>query len=256
MKRDRQSVNLRHAEMLALIRERQEVLVEELSETFGISTMTVRRDLQALEEQGKISRFHGGASVDVRQVAADAKDEVELCRKQIARCAAALVESGDTLLINGSNTALGLLDHLAGKRASVFTNNSQICGRKYPPQIELQLSGGSFRGQTHILTGDLAMRNLMDVRADKAFLGCTGISPDGEILCGIPSELAINETMIEHADAYFILADFTKVGKAGTYASFHLEKKGTVITDWNAPQDVVEQLRAIGIQVMQVRREE
>ena len=74
MKRDRQSVNLRHAEMLALIRERQEVLVEELSETFGISTMTVRRDLQALEEQGKISRFHGGASVDVRQVAADAKD--------------------------------------------------------------------------------------------------------------------------------------------------------------------------------------
>lgn len=60
MKRDRQSVNLRHAEMLALIRERQEVLVEELSKTFGISMMTVRRDLQALEEQGKISRFHRG----------------------------------------------------------------------------------------------------------------------------------------------------------------------------------------------------
>ena len=256
MKRDRQSVNLRHAEMLAMIRERQEVLVDELSETFGISTMTVRRDLQALEEQGKISRFHGGASVDVRQVAADEKDEVEICRRLIARRAAALVESGDSLLINGSNTALGLLDHLAGKRVSVFTNNSQVCGRKYPPQIDLQLSGGSFRGQTHILTGDLAMRNLMDMRADKAFLGCTGISPDGEILCGIPSELGINETMIEHAAAYFILADYTKIGKAGTYASFHLEKKGTVITDWNAPLDVVDQLRAIGMQVMQVRWEE
>ena len=100
------------------------------------------------------------------------------------------------------------------------------------------------------------MRNLMDVRADKAFLGCTGISPDGEILCGIPSELGINETMIEHAAAYYILADFTKIGKAGTYASFHLEKKGTVITDWNAPEDVVEQLRAIGMEVVQVRREE
>lgn len=256
MKRDRQSVNLRHAEMLALIRKRQEVLVDELSETFGISTMTVRRDLQALEEQGKISRFHGGASVDVRSVSADEKGEVELCRKAIARRAAALVADGDSLLINGSNTALALLDFLAGKRARVFTNNSQVCGRKYPPQIDLQLSGGSFRGQTHILTGDLAMRNLMNAHADKAFLGCAGISPDGEILCGIPSELAINETMIEHAAAYWILADFTKIGKAGTYASFHLEKKGAVITDWNAPQDVVEQLRAIGMEVVQVRREE
>ncbi len=256
MKRDRQSVNLRHAEMLALIRERQEVLVDELSQTFGISTMTVRRDLQALEEQGKISRFHGGASVDVRLVAADEKDEVELCRQRIARRAASLVADGERIMINGSNTALGLLDHLAGKQVRVFTNNSQVCGRKYPPEIDLRLSGGSFRGQTHILTGDLAMRNLMDVRADKAFLGCAGISPDGEILCGIPSELGINETMIEHAAAYYILADYTKIGKAGTYASFHLEKKGTVITDWNAPEDVVEQLRAIGMEVLRVRREE
>ena len=61
MKRDRQSINIRHAEMLALIRDRQEILVDELSNIFGISTMTVRRDLQALEAQGKISRFHGGA---------------------------------------------------------------------------------------------------------------------------------------------------------------------------------------------------
>ena len=105
----------------------------------------------------------------------------------------------------------------------------------------------------NILTGDLALRNLMDVRADKAFLGCTGISPDGEILCGIPSELGINETMIEHADAYFILADYTKIGKAGTYASFHLEKKGCVITDELAPGEVLDRLRAIGMQVIQAR---
>ena len=85
MKRDRQTVNLRHAEMLALIRNRQEVLVEELSETFGISTMTVRRDLQALEEQGKISRFHGGATVDIRAVAPDEKNQVALCQRLIAR---------------------------------------------------------------------------------------------------------------------------------------------------------------------------
>ncbi len=253
MKRDRQSVNLRHAEMLSLIRGRQEVMVEELSQAFGVSTMTIRRDLQALEEQGKISRFHGGATVDVRANPQSDRGDVALCRRLIARRAADLVSDGEALLINGSNTALGLLDYLDGKSVRVFTNNGLVVGRKYAPGIDLQLSGGVLRGAQHILTGDLALSNLMNVRAQKAFLGCTGVSPDGEILCGIPSELGINETMIEHADAYYILADHTKVGKAGTYASFHLEKKGCVITDEFAPEDVLQQLRAIGMQVLQAR---
>ena len=254
MKRDRQSVNIRHAEMLALIRQRQEVLVDDLSREFGISTMTVRRDLQVLEEQGKISRFHGGATVDVRAVPAEEQEEVAVCRRLIARYAASQVTDRDSILINGSNTALALLDYLDGKSVSVFTNNSLAPQHRRSASVDLTLSGGALRGSPHILTGDLALRSLIDVRADKAFLGCTGISPDGEILCGIPSELAINETMIEHADAYYIMADYTKIGKTSAYASFHLEKKGCVITDEHAPQAVVEQLRAIGMEVVQVRR--
>ena len=256
MKRDRQTVNLRHAEMLAMIRDRQEILVDELARAFDISTMTVRRDLQTLEEQGKISRFHGGATVDIRAVAPDEKNQVALCQRLIARRAAALISDGDSLLINGSNTALALLDHLDGKNVSAFTNNAMVVGHRYPDGVDVQLFGGVLRGTQHILTGDLTLRNLMDVHASKAFLGCTGISPDGEILCGIPSELGINETMIEHADAYYILADYTKIGKAGTYASFHLEKKGCVITDAFAPAEVLNQLRAIGMQVIQVKAAE
>ena len=237
--------------MLALIRERQEVLVDELSEAFDISPMTVRRDLQVLEEQGKISRFHGGASVDVRSVSPGDKDLVAQCQRRIAHRASQMVSDGDTLLINGSSTALSLLHYLDDKSVRVFTNNALAVGQRYPGGVVVQLSGGVLRGAQHILTGDLAMRSLMDVRAKKAFLGCTGISPDGEILCGIPSELGINETMIEHADSYFILADFTKIGKAGTYASFHLERKGCVITDEYAPAEVLDQLRAVGMEVIQ-----
>ena len=251
MKRDRQSVDLRHAEMLALIRERQEVLVEELSQAFDISTMTVRRDLQALEEAGKISRFHGGAAASFSPDA-EGRSRVSLCRQMIARYAASLVQDGETLLINGSNTALGLLNYVGSKHLSVFTNNGLAVGRRFPDGVEVQISGGLIRGAQHILTGDLAMRNLMDVRADKAFLGCTGISPDGEILCDIPSELGLNETMIEHADRYYILADHTKLGRTSAYASFHLEKKGCVITDEGAPEDIVKRLRAAGMEVVRV----
>lgn len=254
MKRDRQSVNIRHAEMLSLIRGRQEIKVEELAKIFGVSLMTVRRDLQALEDKGQISRFHGGATVDVRAALTAEKDDVALYRRLIARYAASLVKPGDHILINGSSTALSVLSYLDEKKVHVFTNNGAAVGCKYPAGVEITLSGGLLRGQNHIMTGDCTMRNLLIAQGGKAFIGCSGISPSGEILCGIPTELGINETMIGHADEYFILADYTKIGKTGTYASFSLEKSGCVITDERAPADVLEQLRAIGMRVVQVRK--
>ena len=251
MKRDRQSVNMRHAEMLSLIRQRQEVLVNELCQIFKVSPMTVRRDLQILEDQGKISRFHGGASVDPQAEVTLDRMDVSLCRGWIARYAASLVQDGDCLLINGSNTALALLDHLEGKRVTVYTNNGLVVGRSYPEEVDVRLFGGSLRVH-HILTGDLTLRNLMDIHADKAFLGCIGISPGGEILCGIPSELGINETMIGHADQYYILADHTKMGRSSPYASFLLEKKGCIITDTFAPSEVTDRLQDGDMEVIRV----
>ena len=253
MKRDRQSIDHRQAEMLTLIRKRQEIMVDELSELFSVSPMTVRRDLQYLEEMGKISRFHGGASAHTGAMPSAEKDIVSFCRRLIARRAAELVRSGDSILINGSSTALALLDYLDGKTARVFTNNGMVIDHNCPSSVDIRLSGGIVRPCQHILTGDLTLRSLMDIHADKAFLGCGGISPDGEIMCGIPAELGINETMIEHSDSYFILADHTKIGRSSIYASFHLEKKGCVITDERADPRVLDQLREVGMRVIQVK---
>ena len=251
MKRDRQTVNQRQTEMLSLIRQRQEVLVNELCQIFDVSPMTVRRDLQILEDQGKVSRFHGGATVDLQSPVSQDRMDVSLCRGWIARYAASLVQEGDRLLINGSNTALALLDHLDGKHVTVYTNNGLAVGRSYPEGVEVHLFGGTLRAD-HILTGDLTLRNLMDIHADKAFLGCIGISPGGEILCGIPSELSVNETMIAHADKYYILADHTKIGRSSPYASFLLEKKGCIITDAFAPAEVTDRLQDGDMEVIRV----
>lgn len=254
MKRDLKSVNARRAKMLAMIRERQTIRVEELAAHFQVSLMTIRRDLQALEDKGLIGRFYGGATVDSRPAPVSERDELALYRQLIGRYAASLVEDGDSLFINGSSTALGLLDYVGLKNVCVFTNNGAAVSHAFPTGVEVTLSGGVLRGQSHIMTGDCAMRNLLMTQAEKAFIGCVGISPDGEILCGIPTELGINETMISHAREYFILADYTKIGKAGTYASCSLEKTGTIITDERAPSNIVEQLRTIGMTVVQVKK--
>ena len=147
-----------------------------------------------------------------------------------------------------------LLDHLQGRRVTVYTNNGHVVNRNYPEGIDIQLFGGTLRSN-HIMTGDLTLRALMDIHVNKAFLGCTGISPEGEILCGIPSELGINETMIVHASQYFILADHSKIGRSGTFASFLLEKKGCIITDNLASMTVTDRLRNSGMEVIRVSEE-
>lgn len=257
MKKERQSVYARHTQMLAAIKERGEMKVEELAELFQVSLMTVRRDLQYLEEKGLLRRYFGGATVDTGSVAknlAAPNDEVALYRKLIARYAARLLEDGDAILINGSTTALSVLDYAGENRLQVFTNNGLAVAGSYPENIAITLSGGTLRGNSHIMTGDCTVRNLLTVQADKALMGCTGISSAGEILCGIPTELAVNELMISHSREYFILADHTKIGRTNTYASFSLEKKGTIITDEKASARVVERLREIGMRVIQVKR--
>ena len=256
MKQSRQAVDTRRANILTLIRERKRIRVEELAALYGVSLMTIRRDLQALEDQGKIGRYYGGASVDPGLASEAEKDPIAVYRHMISRCAAGLTEPGDRLFINGSNTALDVLDYLDHTPVSVFTNNARATDRRFPSGVEVTLSGGDLRQPGHVMTGDCAMRNLLMARADKAFLGCTGISPDGDILCGIPTELGINETMIAHANRYFILADHTKIGKSGTYASFSLENAGTLITDAQADRHILDRLRDRGMQVIQVGRSE
>lgn len=256
MKQERQAVDARRAKILSVVRERQRITVEELAARFGVSLMTIRRDLRLLEEEGKLGRFHGGASAGSASASVKETDAVRFYRRLISRYAATLVAPDDRLFINGSATALDLLDYVEASPVYVFTNNGLAIGRRFPFGVDVTLSGGSLRNAGHIMTGDCTMRNLLTMQADKAFIGCSGISPNGEILCDIPTELGINETMIGHAAQYFILADHTKVGRAGTYASFSLETAGCIITDEKARPETLERLRRLDMTVIQVGRKD
>ena len=256
MKQDRQTVEARRASILLTVRERQRITVEELASKFGVSLMTIRRDLHTLEDAGKLGRFHGGASAGSPAASDAGRVTLSLYRNLVSRYAATLIEPGDRVFINGSATALDALDYVEASPVYVFTNNGLAVGRRFPAGVDVTLSGGSLRSAGHIMTGDCTMRNLLAMRADKAFLGCSGISPNGEILCDIPTELGVNETMIAHAGRYYILVDHTKVGKAGTYASFSLETAGCIITDEKAPAEVLERLRMLNMEVIQVGRDD
>ena len=256
MKNNRKAVEERQMKILNMVRERGEVKVEELAEFFQISLMTVRRDLQYLEEGKLLVRIHGGAvSLEKANMLLSQDEKIAMCRERISEYASRLIDDGDTLFINGSRTALGMLKYVENKKVSVYTNNCWGIGEKYPENVSVRFTGGEVR--CNVMVGEYVMRNLLSMTADKTFLGCAAVYDDGEFRYDIPTEIGINEAMIARTTKeLYILADHTKIRRRETqsnsYGSCVYDQPCTLITDDNANMMVVEQLGRHGIKVIVV----
>lgn len=252
MKRPRSTVDERRMEILKRLQQNDEIRVEELAEEFGLSLMTVRRDLQFLESRQLITRFYGGATARLTSRPLTEEEELNMYRQRIAQFATRFVSSGDTLFVNGSSVALDALKYVQASNVRVLTNNGRAIDAKFPPGVNVTLTGGELRG--HIMVGDYVMRNLLNTSANKTFIGCAAITGKGEFFYNVPMEIGINEAMISRtSQGLYILADHTKVQKVPSlehrYGSCTYEGQWTLITDEKADPAVVEELRKSGKQV-------
>lgn len=255
MKRDQSTVEHRRSQILKKIREEESVKVEDLAQEFGMSAMSVRRDLQYLEDRKLISRFYGGATINPHYRTVSPAEELQLYRRLLGRYAATQILDGETVFINGSMSALGLIDHISARNIHVVTNNGNAVMVKPPKNVTLTLTGGELRG--HVLVGDTVLRGLLDFHADRTFIGCAGVTAEGEFSYNIPMEISINETMIARTTKeLYILADHTKLENTDAdhtrYGSCTYDRQVTLITDEKANPRTVEKLRSLGIRVHQV----
>ncbi len=256
MKNNRKEVERRHTKILSMLQDKGSVNANELARYFKISLMTVRRDLQHLEDKGLLFRTHGGAVPATAKHEIMSKDrEVAYCREKISEYAASFVEDGDTIFINGSSTALNIIKYLGDKHVVVYTNNCLVVNIKFPPNVTVNLTGGEVRD--HVMIGEYVVRNLFSISADKTFLGCAAVYENGEFRYDIPTEIGINEAMIGRTTGdMFILADHTKVqARANTeslYGSCIYDRTFTMLTDSKANELIIDRLRKKNIQVTTV----
>ena len=254
MKKDKKSVDLRQQNILKYVRENGEVRSEDISEMFGISLMTVRRDLQFLANKGLLHRTHGGAAtIDAYYNTRKISAEINLCRDSISEFAASFVADGDVLFINGSRTALSLLRFLGEKKVHVITNNGWTVGADYPEGVSVRLTGGDLRGR--ILIGELTLQTILEASADKTFIGCAAVYEDGEFVYDIPTEIGINEVMISKTRKHvYIVADHTKLhtreDRSSSYGSCTYDCEYTLITDELADPVIVDHLRQNGTDIV------
>lgn len=250
MKRERACVDNRRNRIVGMMQKNPEVRVDELAQLLEVSLITIRRDLQYLEEKGMLVRTYGGAVA-----ALDTVDEVRMYRNLIARYAASMVSDGDTLFVNTSRNALKVLKYITADNITVITNNGKAINCERAQGVNVMLTGGELRHPKDAMVGDYALRNLQPIYARKAFVGCSGISAEVGMTTEIFNEVSINELMIDHAtqDVY-VLADHTKIGHNSSFISCPIEKIKYLITDEKASKEALAMIREKGVIVHQVSR--
>ncbi len=255
MKRERACVENRRNRIIEMMQMNPQVRVDQLAQELGVSLITIRRDLQYLEEQKLLIRTYGGAISTMPRD--EGMDEVQLYRTLIARYAASLVMDNDTLFVNTSRNALEMLEYITSSNVTAITNNGKAIGLSCPPEVSVVLTGGELRHPKDAMVGDFALRSLQPVYAKKAFMGCSGVNAENGVSTEIFSEVSINELMIEHAtQAVYVLADHTKIGRYSSFMSCPIEKIHYLITDEKAPQEALEPIRERGVKIHQVRKED
>lgn len=254
----------RHERLSALLRlvtEHQSMHIEEIIKELGVSAATARRDLDHLAQQQLLTRTHGGArtSPNSSDLPLRYKSGRQAPHKQrIANVAAALVATGEVVGLNGGTTTtevareIVLRTDLHDQEAQVVvvTNAVNIANElAVRPHVRVVLTGGVVRGMSYELTGPLATRILDDIAVDTLFLGVNAINTAGPYTHH-DGEAAINAALVAHAGRVIVVADHTKLGASAFAKICDLDAINALITDSDADEASVAELRAAGLEVI------
>jgi DeoR/GlpR family transcriptional regulator of sugar metabolism len=222
----------RRQEMLRAVRS-SPMHVADLARSFGVSEMTVRRDLDALARDGHVERVRGGA---VQTLGEQSFDEIVVMRldakNRIGAAAAALVRDGQTVMIDIGTTTLQAARHLHGRRITVVTTSMAVYEELAPDgDIELILPGGVLRRNYRSLVGVLAEATLRQLRADLLLLGTSGVDANLASWDTTMVEVPIKRAMIAAAADVALLADAAKFQMAGLVHVCDAEAVDRIVTD-------------------------
>ena len=245
----------RRERLRQIVRSRHAVRVEDLRTELGVSTATIRRDLDELEESGALRRVHGGAvSVDVRPIEArfEAKAARQAPEKQrIAARAVQLVELDSTVYLDAGSTCLELARLLAERTDVTVVTNSlpaivELAGRG----PRLVVVGGELRPLSQALVGPLSVRLLEELYVDRAFMGTFSLSLDAGLTTTDPSEAFTKERVLERAREVVLLVDSSKLGTRSFAHAGRLDQIDVVITDTELDDEAATVFAHAGVRVL------
>jgi DeoR family transcriptional regulator of aga operon len=225
--------------------------VDELAETFGVTTMTIRRDLSQLYKQGVVIRTHGGCisvihsgfeSVYQKRVASNFA-----LKHAIGKFAARLIQDGQNILILDSSTTYHLATHLDIHRdLTVYTNSiAMITELAKSPSIDVYVVGGKYNRDMMFLGGSLTHSVLEAVQFDSVFISVDAIGPSGKCMVFDHDTARMIRIILEHAKSKTLLTDHTKVDASSKVICCELSDFDTWITTPGMPKERLRKYKSL-----------
>jgi DeoR/GlpR family transcriptional regulator of sugar metabolism len=243
---------IRQAQILAELAAGPTVRISHLADAFGVSTETVRRDIDELTKKGLVDRTYGGAVRPIgRQPNVDARERIAVAeRARIGRAAAALVAPGDVLMVDSGSTTAQFARVLAstGRAVTVITNSLGVAGELAGSAARVVLCPGDLSGGERGVYGPETTAFLTRFHADIAVIGASGLTVEG------PTEVEsraswVKRTMLDRARRRVLLVDAAKFDQAHLEVVCPLDRLTDLVAD-RAPGGALERaLAAAGTRV-------
>jgi len=254
---------LRLTAILEKLRQSGTVTVETLSTELGASVVTIRRDLDQLEQDGLLQRTHGGAiSIEplfYEPFKNDRSFQAHLEKfadekRRIGRAAAALVERGKSIALTPGTTTLEIIRGLPlNHNISVITNTVNIAMElSKRKDIDVFVTGGHLRGDWFSLVGFSAIESLQHLLIHTLFIGADGIDASWGASCFSPDEAALNAAMVKLSRRRIAVVDHSKITVVAGWRICQTEELHMLITDTGATDEMVAPFEHAGITVVRV----
>lgn len=248
----------RREKIVTLLDKEGTVSVNKLSKLFHVSTVTIRNDLRHLEEQGCILRSYGGAMLN-KAFAFDRplldKRRINFSVKnKIAKRAAQMVEDGDRIILDSGSTTALMVPYLKEKRNLIVLTNALNIAYDLATNtdVEIIIAGGSVRKNAYSISGPTVEQLLKMYHFNKLFLGVDGFDLKAGITTPNFAEACVNKAMCEASGQIIAMTDSSKFGRKSFCMIEKIENIQYVVTDSNIPQDYLNELQLLGVNVMLV----
>lgn len=248
----------RHRVILSAVQARPVATISDLVEMTGTSEATIRRDISALDLQGRLRRVRGGAEalnppeqggLVGRPFAVNETINIE-AKRAIARVAAELCHDGEPIIINGGTTTYQMVHYLTNKRMSVFTNSFAIAEHLlHNSRNSVVIPGGTVYREQNVILSPFGGVVAGHFYAKRMFIGCQGLGRHGLMEADpmvVQSELAL----INQAEELIVLADSSKFSGRSSLILCGLDRIATVITDGGIREEDRAMLEKAGVNLV------
>jgi len=245
----------RHQRILQMVTENGRVDIDVVSAELGVSAMTTRRDLALLEADGALRRVYGGATrVNSGSYEPPFPVRAKLhapAKQQIGAAVAALVDDGQTVILDGGTTAMAVAEHLACRHITVCTPSLRVAGVLVSSAtVRLMITGGMVRLGEQSLVGPAASSMLEDYHFDLYIMTVSALDVDQGFTEWHPEDAAVKRTALASSSRCIVACDSSKIGRTAFARVCPLSSAQLLVTDSRIADEQRAALEAHGLQVV------